>query len=244
MFLPDLGSLALCPPTPPVLSSSPELGERGKPWAPVGGFPKSPLRSIHRLSCPGRTRELAAGGRAPGPKARASGAADQNGRLGWNVPGLVRSEIRETTGGSGCPCLLRLGNPQALSLGLDFLPAHLSSCLSMPPTPLRQPPKARVQRGSSAGGRGGHPHLPPTSLWSCWLLLLFDSRKAAPRISFPLPPSFKWPGSCRHLSQVPGAFFYFKWPSLCCLQNTCLVKDLFHLTTAIGQGWGGSHLWS
>lgn len=110
-------------------SVPPDLKTGNPPGPPaIGGFPKSPLgsaglpltnwrdsrRQVLRLALWSCRSEL---------------------RLGWNVPGLVlfRSEVRETVGGSGCPCFLRLGNPQALPLGLDFLPTHLSSRLCFCP---------------------------------------------------------------------------------------------------------------
>lgn len=56
VFLPDLGSLTPCPPTLPVLPSSPEPGEGA-----FAGFPKSPLG---RAGSPRRTRSQRAGARS------------------------------------------------------------------------------------------------------------------------------------------------------------------------------------
>lgn len=79
-------------------------------------------------------------------------------------------------GGSGCPCLLGLVNPQVLSLGLDFLPGRSLLSLSRPATQSQQ---ALLQ---------GHRHLPRRALLSCCLLLPLDSLKAPQNLPS-LPPS-------------------------------------------------------
>lgn len=62
-------------------------------------------------------------------------------------------------GGSGRPCLLRPVNPQVLSLGLDFLPAHLASVSVYAIDPISAVPKGLFC--------GDTRHLPRRALLSC-----------------------------------------------------------------------------